>query len=243
MSILKNLGEKLLDRHDPTHKQVRKLSADELTKSPSRTEIINYLLSSLDRETTYLEIGVRNPDDNFNKVNASTKYSVDPGVEFDANPVDFKLTSDAFFESIKMGEILSGVKFDVIFVDGLHLADQVERDIQNSLEFIKEDGFVILHDCNPLSVWHARELYDYKLSPAGGHWNGTTWKAFAKARLRTDISSCCIDTDWGIGIISKTKNLGTPNKVDNPYFEYFILEENRKETLNLISFDEFKSLL
>mgnify|MGYP003381534756 CR=1 FL=1 len=33
------------------------------------------------------------------------KYSVDPGVEFKENPVDFKMTSDDFFQKITNGTI------------------------------------------------------------------------------------------------------------------------------------------
>ena len=51
-------------------------------------------------------------------------------------------------------------------------------------------------------------------------WNGTTWKAFFKYRQREDLFSCCIDSDWGIGIISKTINIGRPTKVENNFFEY-----------------------
>ena len=55
------------------------------------------------------------------------------------------------------GKLLnSETKFDVIFIDGLHLAEQVERDIENSLDFIKEDGY--FYDCNPPSEWHARKI-------------------------------------------------------------------------------------
>jgi hypothetical protein len=60
-----------------------------------------FLLSVLNRETTYLEIGVRNPEDNVNKINATNKYSVDPGLEYKLNPVDFKMTSDSFFEQLR----------------------------------------------------------------------------------------------------------------------------------------------
>ena len=100
-----------------------------------------------------------------------------------------------------------------------------------------------MHDCNPPTEFHASENYDYVLSPAKTLWNGTTWKAFAKIRKRSDLYSCCIDTDWGIGIISKMKNLGNPSKVSNEFYEYNIMDKNRKETLNLISFEEFKKLL
>ena len=75
----------------------------------------------MNRPITYLEIGVRNPDDNFNRIKAEDKYSVDPGVEFKVNPVDFKLTSDQFFAQLLNGEVLNqNILFDVIFIDGLH---------------------------------------------------------------------------------------------------------------------------
>lgn len=216
----------------------------EINKKPFRFSVINTILSSLNRDTAYLEIGVRNVEDNFNKIISKIKYSVDPGYENPLNPADFKLTSDDFFTKLKGGEILSpNIKFDVIFIDGLHLAEQVERDIRNSLKYLKEDGFLVLHDCNPPTEFHASETYDYRLSPSKAYWNGTTWKAFFKYRKEAKLYSCCIDTDWGVGIISKTKNIGTPSKVDNPYYEFKTFENNRRESLNLISYDEFLKLI
>ena len=212
-------------------------------KRPLRTEVINHLLSLNKKNSIYLEIGVRNPDHNFHLIKAKIKYSVDPGLEFEPNPVDFKITSDKFFEQLEKGEVLSStIKFDVIFIDGLHLADQVDRDIKNSLRYIKEDGFIVLHDCNPPSEWHARENYKYWHTPAKHYWNGTTWKAFFKWRCYPEIQSCCIDSDWGVGILSKGQPIGDPIKNLNPFFEFKILEESRRESLNLIDFDKFKSL-
>jgi predicted O-methyltransferase YrrM len=215
----------------------------ELSKSPSRSEIINFLLSLNKKETHYLEIGVRNPKYNYNHINASTKYSVDPGIEFDKNPVDFKMTSDDFFQKLSKNEILSNdIKFDVIFIDGLHLAEQVDMDIKNALNYIKDDGFIVLHDCNPPTEWHARESYGYYHTPARKYWNGTTWKAFLKWRFNPSIKSCCIDSDWGVGILSKNYPIGENIESKNPFFEFGLLEDNRKEYLNLVDFESFKRI-
>ncbi|REE81998.1 methyltransferase family protein [Lutibacter oceani] len=236
------LGKRYLN--DFFHTDAYNKNVIEKGKTPSRTDVINYLVSKFNREVHYLEIGVRYPDHNFNKINAKFKYSVDPGVENKANPVKFKLTSDEFFSELKSNKILiTNNKFDIIFIDGLHQANQVERDILNSLEFLSEDGFIIVHDCNPPTESHARETYEYVLSPSGGSWNGTTWKAFYKFRKSTTFFSCCIDSDWGIGIISKKIKLGEPTKINNPFFEFQIFDKNRVKSLNLISFENFMRIL
>jgi hypothetical protein len=227
-------------QNDYFHKQGEELIQLEYSKKTSRTNVINYLLGLKNYNTNYLEIGVRCPKSNFDKIKSKIKYGIDPGYENPSNPVDFKLTSDEFFEQLKSGHILnSSIKFDVIFIDGLHLADQVERDVKNSLDFLKSDGFIVLHDCNPPSFFHTIEHYAYNLSPAKGYWNGTTWKAFFKLRKDPKLFSCCIDSDWGIGIVSKTINIGEPTSIENPYFEFKVFEKHRKECLNLIDFETF----
>lgn len=225
-------------------KEIQNLTFEEKSKIPSRTDVINFLLSQYKRQTNYLEIGVRNPADNFNLINADKKYSVDPGIEYEANPVDFKMTSDVFFEKISNNDILDNeLRFDVIFIDGLHLAEQVDKDIINSLKFVKEDGFIVLHDCNPPSEWHARENYNYIHTPAEEYWNGTTWKAFLKWRFNSSVNSCCVDTDWGVGIISKKHEIGKNIEPDNLFFEYKVFDFNRKHYLNLIDFSTLKKII
>ena len=239
---LLELGGKI--KNNDFHRLGEELISLELSKSPSRTDIINFLLNTFEKKTSYLEIGVRFPEENFNMVSAFQKYSVDPGYENPENPVQFKMTSDNFFSNIRNGKILNTeIKFDVIFIDGLHLADQVERDLTNSLEFLDNNGFILIHDCNPPSYFHASEIHDYKLSPAKGYWNGTTWKAFFKYRQKKEVFSCCNDSDWGVGVISKNIKIGRPTEIRNPFFEFEVLNKNRKESLNLISFEDFKNRL
>lgn len=236
------IGLKFLE--DPIQIAVNKLSNNEINKRPYRFDIINFLIKNFNRETHYLEIGVRNPEVNFDKINSVNKYSVDPCIELKNVPVDFIMTSDTFFKKLNNNEVLSSkIKFDVIFIDGLHLAEQVHRDISNSLRFLKDDGFIVMHDCNPPSEYHASENYSYRLSPAKDYWNGTTWKAFVKFRENKEYYSCCIDTDWGVGVISKRINLGKSSCIANPFYEFNTLDLNRKESLNLMSFDRFKEII
>ena len=221
-----------------------KKSAIEINSKFKRSDVINKIISTKTNKTYYLEIGVRNPEDNFNKIKANVKYSVDPGIECKTNKADFKFTSDDFFRHLDKGEILSReIKFDVIFIDGLHLAEQVEKDINNSLRFLKDDGFIVIDDCNPPTEWHSRESHNFNFTPAQGYWNGTTWKAFLKKRFDKNLYSCCVDTNWGIGIISKNNKIGESISNTNIYFEYQELDKNRKQYLNLITFDDFVKLL
>ncbi len=224
---------------DSYQKEGIELSEKEGAKTPFRFDVINSLLVKKNT-ANYLEIGVRDPSLNFDKINAQTKYSVDPGLEFKSNPVDFKMTSDMFFEQLRTGKVLKqSIKFDVIFIDGLHLAEQVDRDIKNSFDFLKEDGFIVLHDCNPPSEWHAREKHAYRLSPAGNNWNGTTWKAFVKWGQNPEIRIACVDTDWGVGILTKGHTFEETKGEVSEFYEFSHFEKNKKDLINLMSFNQF----
>mgnify|MGYP006170410613 CR=1 FL=1 len=93
------LGKRIAKDKFYTNSQIA--SQYELGKAGSRTEVINKLLERFERETFYLEIGVRNPESNFLKIRATHKFSVDPGYEVEENKADFPYTSDEFFENVK----------------------------------------------------------------------------------------------------------------------------------------------
>ena len=75
------------------------------------------------------------------------------------------LTSDEFFEQ-------NTEVFDVIFIDGLHLSEQVYRDITNSLSCLSENGYIICHDMNPMEEIIQR----YPQPIANSAWNATEAK-------------------------------------------------------------------
>ena len=199
-----------------------------------RIEIINLVSNKFGYEK-YLEIGLRNPEECFYKIQCREKNSVDPGFETDQNLAEYKYTSDSFFSLLDSGDLdkPSDYKWDLIFIDGLHTADQVERDILNSINHLSEKGSIVLHDCNPPEEEYARAEYYNFNTPAGGIWNGTVWKSIYKFRsLRPDLDICVADCDWGVGIIKK----GNQKMCEfiNPYYEYSVFSKNRKEHLNLI---------
>lgn len=141
----------------------------------SRWDLINELIRKRNYNN-YLEIGVSNPDINYNKINLpdSNKFSVDPCEdcegysEEDINSFKDKIThvmtSDEFFEN-------NSYNFDIIFIDGLHLDYQLNKDIVNSLKFLNKNGIIICHDCLPSQIDFTGEKYI-----KGQPWYGTCWK-------------------------------------------------------------------
>jgi len=198
-----------------------------LNSTVQRHDIINYLIKR-NNFLNYLEIGVF-AGDNIRKICAEHKDGVDPGSEGVMVPeVNYKLTSDEFFYAIKEHDI----KYDIIFIDGLHHSDQVDKDISNSLNHIVDNGFIILHDCNPL-------YYDMQLIPRQTIvWNGDVWKSAVKLiTSRDDLTIRVVDTDFGVGIIQKLPSIHINedfNKIDWDYFS-----KNKSKLLNLISVEEF----
>ena len=69
-------------------------------------------------------------------------------------------------------------EWDIIFIDGLHISTQVEKDVKNSLNHLSKHGIIVLHDCNPFlnEDSYTRVIEDYW----GQMWNGTVWKAVYK---------------------------------------------------------------
>jgi SAM-dependent methyltransferase len=186
-----------------------------------RTDIINLLIKKINAKK-YLEIGISDGE-NFSKINCDYKVGVDPEP---ISPATIHLASDDFFKQ-------NQEKFDVIFVDGLHHADQVYRDIINSLDALNDGGYIICHDMNPILEEH--QTIPYK----GGIWNGDCWKAFLMLRIeRDDLEMYTVDSDCGCGIITK----GSQELLNLNYpMTYHYLDQNRKELLNLISPEEFLS--
>ena len=218
-----------------------------------KKNIINHLIQT-NSFTKYLEIGVDNPIGNFDLIHCPTKHSVDPCIEFLDAIVDYKYLSDDFFSLLENNQLnlSSDYKWDVIFIDGLHISTQVERDFNNALNHLSENGFILFHDTNPPTLWHARE--EYYVNGYQQHWNGTVWKVIYKLNsLRSDLIIHTVggvgstfntiedglydDLGWGVSIIQRGEQKCC--EFDNPFYEYKKFEENRKRYLNTINLEEF----
>lgn len=189
----------------------------------TRTDIINYLIRKRGYRS-YLEIGLDDPEQNFTKIQCVHKESVDPyelssryctaWTEKDLNRflqyLTYRMTSDEFFAHYP------DKKYDIIFIDGLHLEEQADRDIRNALMHLNEGGVVVIHDCLPDSEASQSEEYPE------GSWVGTVWKSVVKYTQYTHCDIKVIETDWGVGVIEYTDNFDfrIPEKLELNYEEF-----------------------
>lgn len=185
-----------------------------------RYDIINHLIKKHNYRS-YLEIGVREGYC-FRQIDCEFKVGVDP---FPKNNITTHvMTSDEFF-------MRNTDMFDIVFIDGLHLYDQVYRDVENSAMFLNDGGCIVLHDCNPPTEDHARE------DPVFSSWNGTVYKAIMRIRNEGKFSLVTVDTDWGVGILRKEET--EPLRLE---VSWEVFDNNRNKILNLVSKDEFLKL-
>lgn len=194
----------------------------------TRTQIINAIIAKFSFNT-YLEIGVRDANENFNLINIEIKDGVDPAP---VTTVNFKMTSDVFFQKESEGK-----KYDIIFIDGLHTDEQVYKDTINSIKHLNDGGFIVLHDCNPPTEYHIRSYEEYLKTR--GQWNGTVFRGFIKLKNELlDWNCFTIDTDFGCGIITK-HDFGFKTNIDSSQINWVYFNQHRLDLLNLISYNEF----
>ena len=193
--------------------------------SVHRKEIINTIIKIKDLKN-YLEIGC---DENelFSQVLIQNKIGVDP-----YNGGTHRMTSNYFFNQ-------NNKMFDLIFIDGLHTYKQSLKDIQNSLTFLKHDGFILVHDCFP------RTYFDQAVPRAQRKWNGDVWRAILEIRTLEYVDTYVGAFDNGIGLILKRKNrnkIQLDSKLINKmkYKEYY---QNYNRYLNLVNKDKFFKII
>ena len=191
----------------------------------TRTDLLNHLIQKHGLKS-YLEIGLQDASQNFDKIKSEYKVSVDPDPKAKAM---FTLTSDDFFE--ERDDRLPDY-FDLIFIDGLHTAEQVKKDFENALQVLTPNGFIVLHDLLP-------ETYERQLVPRptpSGSWNGDCWKFGIQLAAASTFKTVNIDN--GCGVWNSNHR---PNIIDLELsWEEF--NKSKNSYLNVISWEEFIKL-
>lgn len=166
------------------------------------TEIINCIIKKYNF-TSYLEIGIRRTQQNFDHINCKFKIGVDPDPNARAT---FAGTSDEWFERYKPEHrrndyelCKDGIKFDTIFIDGLHEHEQVKRDFENSLACLNEGGIILIHDTDP-----KEESFSLYPRTTQRRWNGTVYRFLWELARMQDIEYISvIDDPNGLTIVRR----------------------------------------
>jgi hypothetical protein len=149
-----------------------------------RHAFINKAISKY-KNCNYLEIGVHN-NDVFNSIplKLKNKYGIDP-----LRGGNYRLTSDAFFK------MYSQVKFDVIFIDGLHHYLQCQKDAINSINSLNKNGIIFFHDMLP------KNFFEEHVPQIHNEWTGDIWKVGVELLNSKNCEFKIINTDFGIGVL------------------------------------------
>ncbi|MDB9739500.1 class I SAM-dependent methyltransferase [Candidatus Pelagibacter sp.] len=156
----------------------------------------------------YLEIGVSN-NDVFNSIplQLENKFGVDPN-----KGGNFRMTSDQFFQRNP------DLKFDVIFIDGLHEYEQCQKDCINSINQLNSSGIIIFHDFLP------RSNFEQKVPRKQSSWSGDVWKVAVELINSEGVEFRIVNVDMGVGILKikpgfKYKKI---NELKNQNFDDYI---------------------
>ena len=187
-------------------------------KGLSRIEIVQRLIDRYGYQS-YLEIGV-DKGRMFKSIRCPLKHGVDPRGKIATHST----TSDEFFSTLDRN-------YDLVFIDGLHEAEQVKRDIHNALEHLAPGGVIVMHDCSPCNE---REQ-QVPQPPKQAAWTGDVWRAFVHYRRRPDLEMYVVNTNNGVGIIRRGQQ--EPLMIDDPAYADFV--RNREAWLNLKTIEEF----
>ncbi len=130
----------------------------------------------------YLEIGVRTGS-TFREVQMAERIGVDPRFMFDTTAVANETThlhaipSDQYF-----AEVADARPFDIAFIDGLHVFEQVTRDLTNTLARSTPRTVMLIDDTVPVDVYSAHRQQGMAIrlrreaGGKGGAWHGDVFK-------------------------------------------------------------------
>jgi hypothetical protein len=162
-----------------------------------RWQVINWYIEAFGYKT-YVEIGI-DDGENYDKIKCEKKYGVDPRVK-----CSHMMTSDTFWKEWAS-------EIDLIFIDGNHSAEYVERDIGYALQNLSSIGRLLVHDTNPNEM--------HRTAP---EWSGDGYKVIAEM-VGSGYNLFTLPIEQGLTVFYDLSNI-----------HWCEFDLNRKNLLNLV---------
>ena len=204
----------------------------------NRIELIRKIIEDK-KYSTYLEIGIHRGT-SFFPVQCQNKIAVDPYMKVSwkgkihrifQNPYNlknryFEITSDEFFDA-KAPKIFQKSGVDIVFIDGLHTFEASLKDVLNSLQYLNNNGSIIMHDCYPphkAAATPAASFHDakgMKVNGWTGQWCGDVWKTvvYLKEKYSHNLDVRVLNADFGLGIINVKTSIDSKLEIDKDLYQ------------------------
>jgi len=153
----------------------------------------------------------------------------------------FPVTSDDFFANYDLCEVIGRDSFDLGFIDGLHLFEQVLKDFINLERYASKDSVVLIHDCLPIAPIVAER------DRCTGFWTGDVWRIIPCLKtFRPDLKVMTIPTKpSGLGVVTNLDAASTvlSDNYDDIVRYYLTLNcpesfDERRVVCNVVSAEE-----
>lgn len=117
----------------------------------------------------------------------------------------FPLASDDFFTQHDLNQEIGTETFDLAFIDGLHLFEQVLKDFINLERYAGKDSVILIHDCLPVEAIVAER------ERCTGFWTGDVWRIIPCLKtFRPDLKIMTIPTyPSGLGAVTGLDSAST----------------------------------
>lgn len=189
------------------------------------TQLLNALIEKYGLKS-YLEIGIFNRSNNFDKIECQLKHGIDPDVAW-ANDISNE-TSDSFFERY-YSKVNNRTIFDICFIDGLHTAEQVKKDFDNCLKQLPDTGFIVIHDVLPENEEGTRVPRETK------QWWGDVYKWAMRVRNQKGVNVKTFNIDNGCMLVWKdlSNSQKFPFIKDNDYTDWEWYQAHHRTLMNV----------
>lgn len=200
----------------------------------TRSSLIN-TLAVINNYTSYLEIGY-GTGLCFHEVSIPQKVGIDIGYGVPNDDLFcHTTTSQKLLEKATLHN--NPFLFDLIFIDGSHLCEDVLVDVVNASQLLSHNGAIVLHDClPPTEDWQLRSQ-----SPNVPGWMGDVWRTAACCLQSSLFTGFTIDSDCGMTILYKNSSFASTDlpllqPLNITWEDWF---SSRTTTMNIISPSSF----